>query len=216
MKIQEKFFKKLLVEGNDDQHVIWALCEKNKLKENFDVIDCGGIEKLNNEIEVRLKSTDILDFDTLGIIIDADSDINKRWSTLKKMLIQKGFNLTNELPPSGLVYKNAEEVKIGIWIMPNNNLNGMLEDFIRFLVSKDDLLLPIANETLEQIEKQNLNQYNTIHKSKTLIHTWLAWQEDPGTPMGLSITKKYLTTDEETCNKFVNWLKELFKPEETF
>ena len=63
MKIQEKFFKKLLVEGNDDQHVIWALCEKNKLKENFDVIDCGGIEKLNNEIEVRLKSTDILDFD---------------------------------------------------------------------------------------------------------------------------------------------------------
>ncbi len=216
MKIQEKFFKKLLVEGNDDQHVIWALCEKNKLKENFDVIDCGGIEKLNNEIEVRLKSTDILDFDTLGIIIDADSDINKRWSTLKKMLIQKGFNLTNELPPSGLVYKNAEEVKIGIWIMPNNNLNGMLEDFIRFLVPKDDLLLPIANETLEQIEKQNLNQYNTIHKSKTLIHTWLAWQEDPGTPMGLSITKKYLTTDEETCNKFVNWLKELFKPEETF
>lgn len=216
MKIQEKFFKKLLVEGNDDQHVIWALCEKNKLKENFDVIDCGGIEKLNNEIEVRLKSTDILDFDTLGIIIDADSDINKRWSTLKKMLIQKGFNLTNELPPSGLVYKNAEEVKIGIWIMPNNNLNGMLEDFIRFLVPKDDLLLPIANETLEQIEKQNLNQYNTIHKSKTLIHTWLAWQEDPGTPVGLSITKKYLTTDEETCNKFVNWLKELFKPEETF
>lgn len=216
MKIQEKFFKKLLVEGNDDQHVIWALCEKNKLKENFDVIDCGGIEKLNNEIEVRLKSTDILDFDTLGIIIDADSDINKRWSTLKKMLIQKGFNLTNELPPSGLVYKNAEEVKIGIWIMPNNNLNGMLEDFIQFLVPKDDLLLPIANETLEQIEKQNLNQYNTIHKSKTLIHTWLAWQEDPGTPMGLSITKKYLTTDEETCNKFVNWLKELFKPEETF
>jgi len=216
MKIQEKFFKKLLVEGNDDQHVIWALCEKNKLKENFDVIDCGGIEKLNNEIEVRLKSTDILDFDTLGIIIDADSDINKRWSTLKKMLIQKGFNLTNELPPSGLVYKNAEEVKIGIWIMPNNNLNGMLEDFIRFLVPKNDLLLPIANETLEQIEKQNLNQYNTIHKSKTLIHTWLAWQEDPGTPMGLSITKKYLTTDEETCNKFVNWLKELFKPEETF
>mgnify|MGYP000338340509 CR=1 FL=1 len=152
----------------------------------------------------------------IGIIIDADSDINKRWSTLKKMLIQKGFNLTNELPPSGLVYKNAEEVKIGIWIMPNNNLNGMLEDFIRFLVPKDDLLLPIANETLEQIEKQNLNQYNTIHKSKTLIHTWLAWQEDPGTPMGLSITKKYLTTDEETCNKFVNWLKELFKPEETF
>ncbi len=26
MKIKEKFNKELVVEGNDDQHVIWALC----------------------------------------------------------------------------------------------------------------------------------------------------------------------------------------------
>ena len=43
MKVKEKFLKKLLVEGNDDQHVIWALCEKYKIPETFDVIACGGI-----------------------------------------------------------------------------------------------------------------------------------------------------------------------------
>ena len=42
MKIKEKYTQKLLVEGNDDQHVIWALCEKFNIPEVFDVIDCGG------------------------------------------------------------------------------------------------------------------------------------------------------------------------------
>ena len=43
MKIQEKFPQKLLVEGNDDQHIIWALCQKYSLTHNFDAIDCVGL-----------------------------------------------------------------------------------------------------------------------------------------------------------------------------
>jgi hypothetical protein len=67
-----------------------------------------------------------------------------------------------------------------------------------------------VNTTLENIEKQKLNKYSLNHKSKAIIHSWLSWQEDPGTPMGLSITKRYLTTDEETCSNLIKWLNELF------
>jgi hypothetical protein len=38
MGAKEKFDKKLLVEGNDDQHVILALCKKFDIAETFDVI----------------------------------------------------------------------------------------------------------------------------------------------------------------------------------
>lgn len=93
--------------------------------------------------------------------------------------------------------------------MPNNKLDGMLEDFIKFLVPENDKLLPIAKNTLANIEQQKLNNYAKIHHSKALIHTWLSWQEYP-VPMGLGITKRYLTTDEETCQLLVNWLKKLF------
>ena len=52
------------------------------------------------------------------------------------------------------------------------------------------------------------------HKSKAFIHTWLAWQEDPGTPMGLAITKKYLSTNDKVlCNSFIEWLNLLFVTE---
>ena len=207
MKVEGKFNQKLLLEGNDDQHVIWALCERYDIAENFDVIDCGGVEKLMQQLPVRFKQSDIK---TIGIIVDADTDIKNRWDSLKSILELQKFDLPDEIPLDGLIIDNGK-VTVGIWIMPNNDLNGMLEDFIAFLVPEDDKLLLIVHETLDKIEAQKLNAYLPIHKAKAIIHTWLSWQEDPGTPMGLSITKKYLNTDKETCLKLINWLKQLFK-----
>lgn len=208
MRIKEKFNKKLLVEGNDDQHVVWALCEQFKVDETFDVIDCEGIEKLLDQIPVRFKQSNV---DTIGIIIDADSDLLIRWNNLKVLLNAQGFVLPDDIPKSGLIVFETGRISIGIWIMPNNDLNGMLEDFMAFLVPSDDNLLPIIKENLNVIEKKQLNKYKSIHKSKAIIHSWLSVQEDPGTPMGLSITKRYLTTEEGICLNFVSWMKGLFK-----
>jgi hypothetical protein len=208
MRVKEKHNQKLLLEGNDDQHVIWALCEKYNITESFDVIDCEGITKLNDQIPIRFKQSNIK---TVGILIDADTDIKSRWSSIKSTLETIGFILPNEIPLDGLIIQN-QSICVGVWIMPNNNLNGMLEDFISFLVPKEDKLLPIVNSTLKGIEIQNLNGYSLIHKSKAIIHTWLSWQEDPGTPMGLAITKKYLSTDDESCLKLMNWINQLFNP----
>ena len=207
MRPNQIFNKKLLVEGKDDQHVIWALCEKFKVEKSFDVIDCEGIDKLIEQIPVRFKQSGIK---VVGVVIDADSDLVNRWDSLRGSLSTLGFNTPNDLPLNGLILKNEENIKVGVWIMPNNHLGGMLEDFIIFLVPKDDQLLPIVNQTLDQIERLNLNKYSLIHKSKAAIHSWLSWQQDPGTPMGLAITKRYLTTEDQTCASFMNWLNELF------
>lgn len=53
MKIKESHTYKLLVEGNDDQHVVWALCEKHNIPESFDVIDCESVENVLKAFEVR-------------------------------------------------------------------------------------------------------------------------------------------------------------------
>ena len=52
MKPNWIYNKKLLVEGKDDQHVIWALCEKFKVEKSFEVIDCEGIDKLIEQIPI--------------------------------------------------------------------------------------------------------------------------------------------------------------------
>lgn len=206
MRVKEKFNKKLLVEGNDDQHVIWTLCEKFKVEENFDVIDTEGIEKLFAQIPIRLKQSGI---DTIGIVIDADSNLTGRWNSLSGIFTNLGYTLPVQIPVDGLVIQ-LSGIKLGVWIMPNNSLNGMLEDFISFLVPDEDQLLKFANDTLAEIETNSLNKYSSIHKSKALIHSWLSWQEDPGTPMGLAITKRYLSTEKDICKSFVEWLNETF------
>lgn len=210
MNVKEKFNSKLLVEGNDDQHVIWALCEKFNLVENFDVVDCQGVDKLFDQIPIRFKQSGVK---TIGVIIDADVELKKRWQSLKTIFSDLGFDLPELFPAKGLIAVNKEGIKVGVWIMPGNDQNGMLEDFISFLVPEEDRLLPIVNSTLQSIEDQGLNGYSLLHKSKAVIHTWLSWQKDPGTPMGQGITKKYLSTDQETCLKLIEWLTELFKQE---
>ncbi|MEQ9549677.1 MAG: DUF3226 domain-containing protein [Coleofasciculus sp. G3-WIS-01] len=113
-------------------------------------------------------------------------------------------------PPDGWVYTQPDKPKIGIWLMPDNQLPGMLEDFVAHLIPTDDSLRPKAEAILQEIEQLKLNRYTPIHHPKALIHTWLAWQETPGMPMGQAITAQVLSYNAEIANKFVEWLKRLF------
>lgn len=207
MRVKEKFKKKLLVEGNDDHHVVLALCETFDINENFDIIDCEGIENLYQQIPVRFKQSGI---ETLGIILDADSDIVNRWTSIVNLLTPLGFLMPQIIPKDGLIVGREDDVKIGVWIMPNNDVSGMLEDFLAFMVPDEDRLLPVITSTMTHIEEQGINKYSLIHKSKATIHSWLAFQESPGVPMGLSITKRYLTTDHQTCTKLMDWFRLLY------
>jgi hypothetical protein len=215
-KIQDHPNALLLVEGNDDFHVIHTLCKQfnvpvrnldNPKGGNFSVKDCKGVTSLLEQIPVLFKSSNQLT--SLGIIIDADTDLQSRWESIKNILQNCGFNLPKSLPINGLIVEESTR-RVGVWIMPNNNLNGMLEDFMSFLVPQDDKLLPIVKTTLEGLEANNLNKYSLTHKPKALIHSWLSIQEDPGTTLGQSITKRYLSTDEEICKKLIDWITALF------
>lgn len=204
------FTQKLLVEGKNDQHVIWALCDKFDVHESFDIIDCGGKDQLLEQLPVQLKASSI---ETLGVILDADLDLPVRWAELKGRLSPFAKDIPEELPSDGWIADITNVARIGVWMMPNNQLTGSLEDFIAFLIPDDDLLAPIVNATLDAVEQRSLNKYPLHHRSKAFIHNWLSMQETPGTPLGQSITKRYLTTDRETCQKLMNWVQQLFNSE---
>lgn len=95
--------------------------------------------------------------------------------------------------------------------MPDNQLPGMLEDFVAHLMPPDDALRPKAEAILQEIERDCLNCYTLVHRPKALIHTWLAWQETPGMPMGQAITAQVLKYDCGIALAFVEWLQRLFE-----
>jgi len=199
----------LLVEGKNDQHVVWALCEAYQLPETFDVLvpGDGGVEAVLQDIPARIDEPGL---QTLGIMLDADEDIQTRWAGVRRRLEEVGYGLPKQPVESGCITSLPGRPKVGIWVMPNNQFPGVLEDFVGFLIPQNDRLKPLAEKTLQSIEKKKLNLYRPTYRSKALIHTWLAWQETPGMPMGQAITARVLLHDQTLANNFVAWLKRLF------
>ena len=108
---------------------------------------------------------------------------------------------------------DEEQLIVGVWIMPDNRINGMLEDFVVYMIPDyaNDPLLKKTDEVLAELESNGLNAYKTVHHAKARLHTWLAWQDEPGTPMGTAITRQLLSTDGELCSTFIRWLELLFE-----
>jgi len=211
----------LLVEGKDDEHVIKHLCkafdidknifEINSPKENKDAaIEEGGLEQLLDQIPIRLKESDL---ERLAVIVDADENIADRWQQLcyrfKNNIM--GIPLPDVPPKTGTtidLHTDFGPNKLGIWIMPNNELPGMLESFLAFLVPENDTMMPRVDSFLNSIPLEE-RRFRANHHPKARIHCYLAVQKEPGKPLGLSITARYLDVHSQIVQPFINWLKDV-------
>jgi hypothetical protein len=207
--------QQLLVEGKNDRHVIWALCQQYQLPETFSVEvpqeeGTEGVDALLNGLPERLKAENLR---RLGIVVDADRNLSGRWQSLKDKLSSIGDrDIPQSPPPEGWVCAPSDPYlpRVGVWLMPNNQLPGMLEDFVAYLIPPGDTLHPKAEAILQELEQAGLNRYSLIPHPKALIHTWLAWQEKPAMPMGQAITAQVLRCDCPIALIFIEWLKHLF------
>lgn len=197
----------LLVEGNDDEHVLYSLLNHYQVPEQFKIRNKQGIDKLLETLDVELKRSGL---ERLGIIIDADTNLSARWEGLRERLTHAGYDALPATPdPNGTIIKRADQLTVGVWLMPDNTLSGMLEDFASFLIPSDDVLWPLAGDVVQQVViKKRL--FPESHLMKARIHTWLAWQEEPGTPLGLAITRRYLDAAAPHAQQLVNWIRQLF------
>jgi hypothetical protein len=202
----------LLVEGKNDRHVVWALCKTHQLPDIFAVETPGveeGIEALLRGLSLRLSAEDLR---ILGVMVDADQDLLARWQAVRDRLHASGYVDVPVLPPAdGWVSTIQELPRTGVWIMPDNQVSGILEDFVARLIPPNDVLRPKAEEVVSEIEQAGLNRYHVVHHPQALIHTWLAWQEFPGMPIGQAITAHALHHNSPIAFAFVAWLRRLFE-----
>ena len=197
----------LFVEGTDDQHVIWALLKHNGFPTVFSVEQKGGVENLLAILPVQIKGSGVK---ALGIVIDADTNLSARWSTVRAILQTAGYQTVPPAPAdAGTILSEADLPKFGVWLMPDNVLTGMLEDFVAKLVPAGDAGFAHAKSVLNALPV-GVQNFAPGHFAKAHIHTWLAWQSDPGTPMGLALTKKYLDAGSLGAAGFLKWLEALF------
>ena len=200
----------LLVEGKDDKRVLRQFCESRGIPRPDKVIALGGDHRLLENLSVRLKANDDRE-NVIGVVIDADTDVAARWQSLRDRLIGAGYVGVPALPDAGGIVREPPTgtllPRVGVWIMPDNRTGGNLEDFLAFLVPQPNELFDHAEKSIDTIPNP---PFREATRSKALIHTWLAWQSDPGLPMGTAIGARFLDSDLPEANALAGWLGRLF------
>lgn len=195
----------LLVEGKDDDSVFYHLSNHHQIQGGFRIKKKNGINQLLDELDVELDASGL---ERLGVVVDADVDLTARWQALSNKLQSCAYgNLPRSPLPEGTIIEELDRPIVGVWIMPDNTSAGMLEDFTRSLVPNNDSLWPRAENCVNEIPQRE-RRFSTV--SKAYIHTWLAWQEEPGTLMGSAINKRYLNADAPSAQQLMGWIRRLF------
>ena len=200
--------KVLLVEGKNDCHVVCALCKAHGLPESFGLYDCesnGGVLKRLNALILQPDMPE-----TIGVVLDADANIaNSRWQQIQDKIKLHRYDFPKNPNPEGAILPaNGDKPKLGIWLMPNNENPGMLEDFLMPLANKESIAF--AAESVKTAKEKGVTTFKDVDHSKAVLHTYLSWQDEPGKPLGQSITSNVLNPDTEIAHVFTSWLKNLF------
>jgi hypothetical protein len=203
---------RLLVEGPDDLHSVIHLMARQGF--NWDdksatrpyVSSEGGVEKLLRSVSVAIKGT----YERIGIILDANSSLTDRWAQICHRANQSGVVLPESPQPDGTIVDGRQAgSRIGIWIMPDNASPGTLETFLSALVPTEHAVWIHADEATRDARRRGARCSEKDH-AKSVLHTWLAWQEEPGLPFGTALKAGLFEIDTESARRFAAWFHRLF------
>lgn len=107
----------------------------------------NGIDALLEGLSIRLWAENFPKL--LGIIVDADQNLANRWASVCNHLVKRGYSDIPPLPvPDGWVSTADGLPRVGVWLMPNNQVKGILEDFAEKLIPAENQLRPKATYIL--------------------------------------------------------------------
>ena len=194
----------LLVEGADDEHVVWHLRNRHQGMPEFCIRDKGGIEGLLEDIGLEILAPSRK---AIGILVDANDDLNARWSAVANRLREENIEVPSSPELTGTIINSNP--RVGIWLMPNNTSPGELENFVSEMIPDDDPVWPLSADYIEGIPQAD-RKFAEKKILRAKIHAWLATREDPR-QMGAAIGARDLHVDGPLSTTFASWLRELFE-----
>ena len=197
----------LLVEGQDDKHVVLHLCRRNESMPAFCISDKDGIDRLLDSISPEIKVSGRM---SVGILVDANDEPANRWQAVRGRLQQFDLSLPEEPEPNGTILPAVSPAvpRIGVWLWPDNRRPGELEDFVKSMIPSEDPIWPRSEEYIDRIPEPD-RKFPPGKETKARIYAWLATTETPGR-MGTAIGAQMLNVDGPLTLKFADWLRRLF------
>ena len=194
----------LLVEGQDDMHVVSHLRHSDSQMPPFCIRIKDNIDKLKDSIPAEILAEDR---EAVGILVDANDNLPSRWQAVAHRLRDAGITPPVDPDPNGTIIDGMP--RVGIWLMPDNESLGELEDFVARMIPCDDAVWPLSRHYIDSIPATHRRfKQGKILRAK--VHAWLAARREPRR-MGSAIRAGDFNINAEVSQKFMSWLRELFK-----
>jgi hypothetical protein len=217
----------LHVEGPDDVAVISALLARHGIEtkrgsEFLSIEVRGSVEKLLDSMGDAIR---VSTGSPVGFVLDIDTRLEDRWKVVRSRLEKIGVSPPDQCPPEGYVAQmTGYPFSFGVWLMPDcRQHSGKLEHLVERLIPENHPLWTFARECVDsaaiRVDEANTGlpvdstpwkRFTDADRIKAEVRTWLAWQSEPGAPMGAAITYHILKHDSAEALAFIRWLRRLY------
>ena len=202
----------LVVEGQTDQHLVLHLCRQAdpELGNRFDFHNAQGFTGVINSVRNFVNQPGLTG---VGFVLDGDEAPEEHWRQVmgRIAVAYPDMQLPAVADPNGTIVPEEPGMgspRIGIWIMPDNQSAGELEDFVIQMIPTGDPVWPRSQTYIADIPAPARKfEGNKIAKSQ--VHAWLAARRFPGL-MGIAVRDGDLSVDGLLCQRFLTWLTRLF------
>jgi len=193
--------KVLAVEGKDECNFFKALLDDMGITE-YQIYDIGGKQEFKTKIPALVKTSD-LDFDKVevfAIIRDADDNHEGAFKSISSIVKKAGLKEPLKVDTFG-----DGNPKVGIFIMPGNSENGMLEDLCLQTV-EDKPVMKHVDHYIDCVQKIE-DGPKIIAKAKAQVY--LASKPVTVYSVGLGAQKKYWDFTSNTLNDLKEFLENM-------
>jgi len=193
--------KILLVEGKDECLFFKAFLKRIRLIDEIQIFDSGGVTNIKDRLTGIVKMSGFSRVNAIGIIRDADSDSSSSFLAVKNALRDL------QLPCPGNSFEVTDtNPKICVFILPDDNTNGELEDLCLMSIN-DKNEMRCVDQYFGCLRENELDRARKPSKSK--IHVYLASQEEM-VSIGVAAAKGYWPLDSQVFSRIENCLTRLF------
>lgn len=203
MPIQIVASNVLLVEGLDEKHFFEALLNKLDLTDSsVKVIPVNGTGNFQHQLDALVLSPDFNAIQRLGIVRDADQNHESAFQSLVDLL--RRYNLNWPSYPN--TFSESGTPRIGIFLMPGNCAEGMLENLCLRSVATTPLMECV--ESFMQCASSKTTEMPRID-AKAKAHAYLSIMPVTVGSVGLGSKQGYWDFDHECMATLVDFVQQL-------
>jgi hypothetical protein len=203
----------LLVEGKDEVNFFDMLLKFLDIP-NVQCIGVDGVDNFGNGFVTLSKQEKFRDVDKIAFIRDADNKQAKSALDSLKSSVQSAdvhFNI-NDISLANNNIKDINDVRCGVYIMPDNQNSGMLEDLcIKYM--KTDSICHCVEEYISCVRNnggKNGEKFEFKNKSKSIIFSYLSTKLADSPSIGRAAQKNVFDFNNKCFYGIKNFLSKMF------